>query len=155
MPKISKSIDEIDFKILCELETNGRISYSELGTKIGMSGPSITERIKRMENLGAIRNFSVDINLACLGYELEAIVRIKPRPGNLHIVEKMIVDESRFVSCDAVTGDDCFVCRLVFAKMKDLNTILEPFHERSETNTSIIKSSPVRNRLPIVLAVAN
>lgn len=148
MARISKDIDETDFKILSALEQDGRISISNLAAQIGMSGPSVTDRIRRMENNGIIRNFTVDIDVAELGYELAAIVRIKPRPGSLHIVEKMICDEPRFTACDAVTGDDCFVCRLAFRAMKDLDGILQPFHERAETNTAIVKSSPVRHRLP-------
>jgi len=148
MPKYSKSIDQTDFQILRELESNGRIPISELATIVGMSGPSVTDRIRRMENAGIIRKFTIDIDLAGLGYELEAIVRIKPRPGNLHLVEQMICDEEKFTSCDTVTGDDCFVCRLVFGSMKDLDPILGKFHDRAETNTAIVKSSPVKNRIP-------
>lgn len=148
MAKISKEIDYTDRQILGELERDGRVSVSSLAARVGMSGPSVTDRIRRMENTGIIRNFTVDIDVAELGYELAAIVRIKPRPGSLHIVEKMICDEPRFTSCDAVTGDDCFVCRLAFRAMKDLDGILQPFHDRAETNTAIVKSSPVRNRLP-------
>lgn len=148
MAKISKDIDETDFKILSALERDGRVSISNLAAQIGMSGPSVSDRIRRMESAGIIRNFTVDIDVAELGYELAAIVRIKPRPGSLHIVEKMIIDEPRFTSCDAVTGDDCFVCHLAFKAMKDLDGILQPFHERAETNTAIVKSSPVRHRLP-------
>jgi len=148
MAKILKEIDKTDRKILSELERNGRLSISTLAARVGMSGPSVTDRIRRMENTGIIRNFTVDIDVAELGYELAAIVRIKPRPCSLHIVEKMICDEPRFTSCDAVTGDDCFVCRLAFRAMKDLDGILQPFHDRAETNTAIVKSSPVRNRLP-------
>ncbi|MFN3172444.1 MAG: Lrp/AsnC family transcriptional regulator [Hyphomicrobiales bacterium] len=148
MAKISKQIDETDRQILGELEQDGRASVSSLAARVGMSGPSVTERIRRMESAGIIRNFTADIDIAELGYDLAAIVRIKPRPGSLHIVEKMICDEPRFTSCDAVTGDDCFVCRLAFRAMKDLDGILQPFHDRAETNTAIVKSSPVRNRLP-------
>lgn len=149
MAGISKDLDETDFKILTTLERDGRMSVSSLASLIGMSAPSVTDRIRRMEDAGIIRNFTVDIDVAELGYELAAIVRIKPRPGSLHIVEKMIRDEPRFTSCDAVTGDDCFVCRLAFRAMKDLDPILQPFHERAETNTAIVKSSPVRHRLPM------
>jgi Lrp/AsnC family leucine-responsive transcriptional regulator len=142
-------LDETDIRILCALERDGRVSVSALAGHIGMSGPSVTERIRRMESAGVIRNFTVDIDITELGYELAAIVRIKPRPGQLHIVEKMIHDELRFTSCDAVTGDDCFVCRLAFRAMRELDGILQPFHERAETNTAIVKSSPVRHRLPM------
>ncbi|WP_363225240.1 Lrp/AsnC family transcriptional regulator [Sneathiella sp.] len=142
------AIDETDRHILMHLRTNGRLSMSELAKLVGMSAPSVKDRVRRLEDRGIIRKFTVDIDTKALGYSLEAIVRIKPRPGNLHRVEKMIIDEPRFTSCDKVTGDDCFISRLALKSIDELDKLLDPFHEKAETNTSIVKSSPVRNRPP-------
>ncbi len=88
------------------------------------------------------------VDAKAIGYTLEAIVRIKPRSKQLHIVEQMIRDEPRFTSCDRVTGDDCFIARLALVNVEELDDILLPLHERAETNTSIVKSSLLRNRMP-------
>ena len=69
-------------------------------------------------------------------------------PGMLHIVEKMIQDTPEFVECDKVTGDDCFIAKLLVRDMEQLDAILDRIAERSQTNTSIVKSSPVKRRLP-------
>jgi len=130
------------------LETDGRISVRELSRTIDMSAPSVTERLRRLENRGIIKNFTTDLNLSVLGYSLEAIVRLKPRPGKLKQVEEMIQEQFRFVSCDRVTGDDCYIARLVLRSIDELDNLLEPFHECAETNTSIVKSSIIRKREP-------
>jgi Lrp/AsnC family transcriptional regulator, leucine-responsive regulatory protein len=143
------TLDPMDLSILKTLQADGRISISELGQIVGMSAPSVKDRIRRMEDRGFIRKFTIDLDMQALGYRLEAIVRIKPRPGNLHLVEKMIVEEPRFTACDKVTGDDCFVTRLALKSVQELDELLDPFHEKAETNTAIIKSSPVRNRTPL------
>lgn len=88
------------------------------------------------------------VNLRALGYTIQALVRIKPRSGQLHVVEKMIEEQPRFLSCDRVTGDDCYVTRLALADVAELDDILLPFHERAETHTSIVKSSIFETRLP-------
>jgi Lrp/AsnC family leucine-responsive transcriptional regulator len=67
----------------------------------------------------------------------------------MHIVEDMILNEPGFLDCDKVTGDDCFVTRLALRSIADLDPILLPFHEKAETNTAIIKSSPLRGRMLI------
>lgn len=142
------SLDGIDLQILTILETDGRISVRELSQTINMSAPSVTERLRRLESRAIIRNFTVDINLSTLGYALEAIVRVKPRAGKLKQVEKMIEAQHRFVSCDRVTGDDCYIARLILRTVDELDDLLEPFHDCAETNTSIVKSSLFKKREP-------
>ncbi|MEM5470796.1 Lrp/AsnC family transcriptional regulator [Hoeflea sp. AS60] len=143
------NIDETDRLIVRLLSENARMPVSELAKKVGLSGPSTSERIRRLENNGIISGFTVELDLAALGFPLQAIVRIKPRPGNMHIVEDMILNEPGFLDCDKVTGDDCFVTRLALRSIADLDPILLPFHEKAETNTAIIKSSPFRGRIPV------
>ena len=144
----SYSLDGIDLRILGILQVDGRISLRDLARAIEMSTPSVTERLRRLESRGVIQNFSVNIDLGLLGYTIAAIVRLKPRPGKLKQVETMIEAESRFVSCDRVTGDDCYVAKLVMKSIDELDPLLEPFHDCAETNTSIVKSSLVTKREP-------
>jgi len=139
-------IDRLLIKLLCG---DARMPVSELSRRVGLSGPSTSERIRKLQDSGIISRFTVDLDLEALGYPLQAIVRIKPRPGNLHIVEDMILNEPGFLDCDKVTGDDCFVTRLALKSIADLDPVLLPFHERAETNTAIIKSSPLRGRVPV------
>ena len=60
----------------------------------------------------------------------------------------MIVEQPQFMSCDRVTGDDCYVARLALSDVAELDDILLPFHDRAETHTSIVKSSIFESRLP-------
>ncbi|MEM5493651.1 Lrp/AsnC family transcriptional regulator [Hoeflea sp. AS16] len=143
------NIDEKDRLIIKLLGANARMPVSEMARQVGLSGPATSERIRRLENNGIISRFTVELDLAALGYPLQAIVRIKPRPGNMHIVEEMIFNEPGFLDCDKVTGDDCFVTRLALRSIADLDPVLLPFHEKAETNTAIIKSSPLRARVPV------
>lgn len=142
-------IDEKDRLLIRLLSDDARMPVSELSKQVGLSGPATSERIRRLEANGIISRFTLEIDLAALGYPLQAIVRIKPRPGNMHIVEDMILNEPGFLDCDKVTGEDCFVTRLALRSIADLDPVLLPFHEKAETNTAIIKSSPFRARIPV------
>jgi len=142
------SLDGIDLRLLSILEANGRISVRELAKIVAMSAPSVTERLRRLESRGIIRNFTVDVDLSKLGYPLNAIVRLKPRSGQLKRVEKMIEEQKRFISCDRVTGDDCYIAKLVLRSIDELDDLLEPFHDCAETNTSIVKPSLIKKREP-------
>ena len=141
-------LDDLDRRLLDILSLNARISLKELAQEAGLSSPSTADRLRRLEDRGVITGFTVSINPVALGYALQAIVRVRPMPGMLHIVEKMIQETPEFVECDKVTGDDCFIAKLLVRDMEQLDAILDRIAERSQTNTSIVKSSPVKRRLP-------
>ncbi|CCM74092.1 Lrp/AsnC family transcriptional regulator [Rhizobium mesoamericanum] len=141
-------IDEVDQRILETLAENARISLKELAQAAGLSSPSAAERLRRLEERGIIAGFTIDIDAPALGYPLQAIVRVRPLPGQLHVVQRIIQDTPQFVECDKVTGDDCFIARLVVRSMAELDSILDKVAERAETSTSMVKASPVKRRLP-------
>jgi Lrp/AsnC family transcriptional regulator, leucine-responsive regulatory protein len=146
------AIDDVDQKILEALAENARISLKELAQAAGLSSPSAAERLRRLEERGIIAAFTIDIDAAALGYPLQAIVRVRPLPGQLHVVQRIIQDTPQFVECDKVTGDDCFIARLVVRSMAELDTILDKVAEKAETSTSMVKASPVKRRLPPLAA---
>ncbi|MBB3616482.1 Lrp/AsnC family leucine-responsive transcriptional regulator [Rhizobium sp. BK609] len=147
-PNASLGLDEIDQRMLEALARNARISLKELAEAASLSSPSAAERLRRLEERGIISAFTVDIAPEAIGYPLQAIVRIRPLPGQLHVVERIIQQTPEFIECDKVTGDDCFIGRLVVRSMGELDGILDKITERAETNTSMIKATPVKRRLP-------
>jgi Lrp/AsnC family leucine-responsive transcriptional regulator len=141
-------IDDLDRRIVEILANDARISLKDLAQRVSLSSPSTSERLKRLEERGVIRTFTVDVDPGALGYTLQAIVRIRPLPGQLHIVQNLIEDIPEFCECDKVTGDDCFIGRLHLRSMDQLDQILDRITDRAETNTSIVKSQPIKRRLP-------
>ncbi|WP_457814067.1 Lrp/AsnC family transcriptional regulator [Sinorhizobium meliloti] len=141
-------VDELDRRILEILAANARVSLKELAQEAGLSSPSAAERLRKLEERGVLDGFTISVNPARLGYPLQAIVRIRPMPGMLHIVERLIQETPEFIECDKVTGDDCFIAKMLVRDMAELDTILDRIAEKAQTNTSIVKSSPVKRRLP-------
>jgi Lrp/AsnC family transcriptional regulator, leucine-responsive regulatory protein len=141
-------LDTLDRRLLESLLRESRAPLKQLAAAVGLSSPSTADRLRRLEETGVIRAFTLDIDPVMLGYSLEAIVRIRPLPGKLHIVEKLIGDIPQFSECDKVTGDDCFIARLHLRSIAELDPILERVTDKAETNTSIIKSKPFRRRMP-------
>jgi Lrp/AsnC family leucine-responsive transcriptional regulator len=141
-------IDEIDRHIIEALSQDARLSIKELAQRVVLSSPSVSERLKRLEERGVIRGFTLDLDSKALGYSLQAIVRIKPLPGKLHIVQKLIEDIPQITECDKVTGDDCFVARLQLRSIEQLDGILDQIADKAETSTAIVKAQPVKRRLP-------
>ncbi|MFC0399621.1 Lrp/AsnC family transcriptional regulator [Paraburkholderia rhizosphaerae] len=147
-------LDDTDRALLSALAEDARQPVSELARSVGLSAPATADRVRRLEASGVIEQFTVHIDPRALGYTLQAIVRVKPLPGQLHLVEEVIRRIPEFVECDKVTGDDCFICRLYLRSIEQLDEILSKVTERAETSTAIIKSTPVPRRLPPLAARA-
>ena len=141
-------LDEIDRQILACLVEDARMSLKVLSGRIGLTSPSTAERLKRLEERGVIQGYRARVNLAALGYMLQALVRVRPLPGLLHKVDKYIQAMPECIESDKVTGEDCFVIRLVVRSIEQLDVLLDGLAEHAQCNTSIVKSSPVRRRLP-------
>ncbi|KFC67342.1 PutR, transcriptional activator of PutA and PutP [Devosia sp. LC5] len=141
-------IDDIDRHIIEALSQDARLSIKELAQRVELSSPSVSERLKRLEERGVIRGFTLDLDSKALGYSLQAIVRIKPLPGKLHIVQQLIEEIPQITECDKVTGDDCFVARLQLRSIEQLDGILDRIADKAETSTAIVKAQPVKRRLP-------
>lgn len=141
-------LDATDHKILELLSGNARLPLKEIAAAVGLSSPSVTDRLRRLEERGVLDGYTIGVRPEALGYALQAIVRVRPMPGQLHIVERIIQETPQIVECDKVTGEDCFIARLLIRSMSELDHILDKVAERAETNTSLVKSSPVRRRLP-------
>ncbi|RQU91912.1 Lrp/AsnC family transcriptional regulator [Burkholderia cenocepacia] len=147
-PPAVASLDATDRAIVAALADDARIATSELARQIGLSAPATADRVRRLEAQGVIAAFTVELAPRALGYTLQAIVRVKPLPGQLHLVEELLRRIPEFVECDKVTGDDCFICRLYLRTIEHLDDILSKVTERAETSTAIVKSTPVPRRLP-------
>lgn len=141
-------LDTTDRLLIDCLVEDARLSLKELAARVGMSPPSVSERLRRLEERGVIRGFTVAIDPEVLGYNFQVMVRVRPLPGKLHIVEKMLREIPELVECDKVTGDDCFIARLFARSMSQLDVILDGVAEHAQTNTAVVKAQTVARRLP-------
>lgn len=142
------ALDARDRAIIDVLLNDSRASLQTIASGSGLSAPAARDRMRRLEAEGVIEGFTVDLGVRALGYTLEAIVRIEPLPGKLHIVEQVLRQTPEVVQCDTVTGEDCFIARMVLRDIHDLTRLLNPLHDKARTNTSIVKGTPVRRRRP-------
>lgn len=141
-------VDGIDLRLIRALAENARISTAELARKVGLSPPSVSERVKRLEETGVIQGYTARINPAALGLPLSAWLRIRPVPGQLAKVADILREIPQIVECDRVTGEDCFVARAWVASVADLEVLIDRIIPYAMTNTAIVQSSPVDRRLP-------
>jgi Lrp/AsnC family leucine-responsive transcriptional regulator len=141
-------LDEINRRLLAELQAEPRLPMTELGRRVGMSAPAVTERVRRLEEAGVIRGYRLDIDPAALGLPLTAYIRVRPNAGYLPRVAELAQEIPEVVECHRITGDDCFIVKVHLPAMDKLDHILDRFLLLGTTTTSIVQSTPVPLRPP-------
>ncbi len=142
------AIDSIDQQLLDALSDNARISNADLARLVELSAPSVTERIKRLEGSGVLGGYTIRVNPAALGLPLSVWLRIRPIPGKHNRVAGILKEIPEIVECDRVTGEDCFVAKAHVKSVTELEALIDLIIPYAMTNTSLIQSSPVEQRLP-------
>jgi Lrp/AsnC family leucine-responsive transcriptional regulator len=142
------AIDAVDVRVLDALVADARISVADLARLVGLSPPSVSERIRRLEEAGVIEGYTLAINPKALGLPIAAWLRIRPAPGQLQKVVALLGALPEIVECDRITGEDCFIARAHLPSVEELEKLIDQIIPYAMTNTSIIQSSPVKRRLP-------
>ena len=143
----NEPLDVVDAAIVRALAGDARISTAELARRVGLSPPSVAERVRRLEDAGVIEGYAATVNPAALGRPLAAYIRIRPLPGQVKTVAEVVDGIDAVVACDRITGEDCFIAKVHVATMAELESVVDRIIPWGATNTSIIQSSPVKQRL--------
>ncbi len=139
-------LDEYGRKLLEELQKDARASYAELGRRIGLSPSATAERLRRLEEEGIVRGYSVEIDREALGWPILAIIRMTCDGPRYHPFLKFVKELPEVRECHHVTGGDAFFLQVTTASIEDLERIIERLLPYGIPTTSIVLSSPVARR---------
>jgi Lrp/AsnC family transcriptional regulator, leucine-responsive regulatory protein len=141
--------DPLNLQILTELQKEPRLSMTKLGKLVGLSPPAVTERVRRLEEAGVIKNYRLEIAPAALGLPLTAFIRVRPHSGQqLGKIAELAQSIPEITECHRVTGEDCFIVKVHLPSLEQLDSILDEFLRYGTTTTSLVQSSPVSLRPP-------
>jgi Lrp/AsnC family transcriptional regulator, leucine-responsive regulatory protein len=144
------ALDDTDIELLQQLEIDARLSLAELGRRVGLSPPSVADRLERLEEDGVIDGYRAEIDPRALGYELGVILRIRPAPRELKKVAELAQRTPEVVECHRITGDDCYLMKAHVRDVEHMEEVIDRFAIYGQTTTSIVQSSPVPRRgLPL------
>ncbi len=139
--------DEVDRRLVEVLQKAGRTSLAALGREVGMSAPSVTERLRRLEDDGVIESYAAIVDPARLGYGLLAFVHLASTASPIpRAAMDALLQRSEILEAHHVVGNDCWIMKVVAEDTAHLEQLLEAFADVGTTSTSIVLSSPVRHR---------
>ncbi len=131
-------IDPTDMAILELLQADGRLSVSEVGRQVGLSQPAASERIKRLEERGIIKGYAARIDPQALGLSMQALLRLKTTHEHIGRALEMFDRTPEIIGVDRVTGEDCFVLRVIVPKPSDLERIVDSIARFGPVTTSVV-----------------
>lgn len=142
-----QDLDTLDRRLLAQLGENGRITFAELGRRVGISAAAVRSRVRSMEKAGVITGYRAEIDPVEIGWDVLAFVRVR-----LRLVESkeealdLIEDLPGLLECHRLAGRDCFLMKLTAPSVGELESVIDEVNEFGPTETSIVLSSPVPGR---------
>lgn len=140
-------IDAIDWKILKELQINARITFAELGRRVGLTTPAVIERIRKLEDAAIITGYRVEIDTAKVGLPITAFIRMSITGVDYSHIIEVAKDTTEVLECHRGTGGDSFIMKVAVADVGHLQTLIDKLTPYGITTTSIVLSSPVTRRI--------
>ncbi|MDO5977608.1 Lrp/AsnC family transcriptional regulator [Flavivirga spongiicola] len=138
-------IDSLNWKILRCLQESARLSNAEIGRRVGVSSPAVSERIKKMEDLGIIEGYKTIVSPLEVGYQLKAIITLRAFMGKLKPFLEKVKTYDEVVNCYRITGDENIVMEVVLKNQKHMESFIDQLIIYGESKTQIVLSQVVKN----------
>ncbi|MDN3666474.1 Lrp/AsnC family transcriptional regulator [Algibacter miyuki] len=139
-------LDSLNTKILECLQQNARMSNAEIGRRVGISSPAVSERIKKMEDLGIIEDYKAIVSPYEIGYQLKAIITLRAFMGKLKPFLDKVKTYDEVVNCYRITGDENIVMEVVLKNNKHLEVFIDQLISYGETKTQIVLSRVIKQK---------
>lgn len=141
-------LDAIAWRILENLQRNARMSFAELGRKVGLSTPAVAERVRRLEEAGVITGYHATLDMTKLGVPIHVLMRLTIPGGDLPISRTVsaIKELSEITRCHRITGDESFVIEAHLVSVRHLEALIDKLSAFGATATSTVLSSPVERQ---------
>jgi Lrp/AsnC family leucine-responsive transcriptional regulator len=140
------TLDKTDWRLLAELQRDGRASYAELARAVAMSASAVAERVRRLEEAGVIPGYRATVDPERVGLTVMAFVRLRYPTGNYRPFHALLDSTPEIIEAHHVTGEDCFVLKVLARSMRHLEEVTGRISGLGSVTTSVVYSSPLSGR---------
>lgn len=132
-------LDEIDVKIVKELEINGRISMKELGNKVHLTGQAVSARVLKLEDSGVIKGYTIELDLAKAGYLIHTLIHVFIKHTSHKRYLNFVDDQREFIIHNyKISGECCYILECKFTSNRQLNQFLLGLNQHANYKLSHI-----------------
>lgn len=141
-----KLLDDVGWQLLHALQEDARLSFAELGRRVGLSLPAVAERVRRMEEAGIITGYRAELDVKKIGLPVTAFIRVGAGGEQYPAIIDLARDLPGLMECHHLTGADSFIMKVVVASIPHLEALITRLSTYGQTTTSIVLSSPVTRK---------
>lgn len=142
-----KLLDDVGWQLLRLLQENARLSFKELGQRVGLSSSSVAERIHRMEEAGILLGYHAEINLEKVGFPVMAFIRMSTPGQNSARIALLLSDIPEILECYRLTGSEAFIMKVCVSSVKHLEILIDQLSQYGQPTTSLVLSIPLTRRI--------
>ncbi|GLY84857.1 Lrp/AsnC family transcriptional regulator [Actinoallomurus iriomotensis] len=143
---MDKPLDQTDWRILGELQRDGRLSYNRLARLVNLSAPAVAERVRRLEEAGVITGYGARVDAAKAGLPLTAFVQLRCALGSCLLKTTTAEEFPEVTEIHKLSGTACSMLRVRVASMQHLEGLLERLGSHGEMNSHIVLSTQYEGR---------
>jgi Lrp/AsnC family transcriptional regulator, leucine-responsive regulatory protein len=144
--RMEKPLDDTDWRILDELQSDGRLSFKELGRRINLSPPAVAERVRRLEDAGVIAGYQARVDPAAAGQPVSAFVEMRCAPGKCLLMTSQAEDYPEVVEIHKLTGDRCSMLKVRATSIEHLEGLFDRLGAHGEIRTAMVLSTQYEGR---------
>ena len=136
-----RPLDELDWRILEELQADGRLSLKELGRRIMLSAPAVAERVRRLEESGVITGYRAQIDPRRAGHPILAFVEMRCALGHCLLKTGTADDYPEVIEIHRLSGDHCTMAKVRAVSLEHFEELLERLGRHGELRSSVVLST--------------
>lgn len=141
-----RPLDAVDWRLVAELQADGRLSYKELGRRINLSAPAVAERVRRLEESGVLTGYRAVVDARRAGYPILAFVQMQCSLGACLLKTSAAGDYPEIVEVHKLSGDHCTMIKVRAASLAHLEGLFERLGKHGEMRTSVVLSTQYEGR---------
>lgn len=143
---MGEDLDQVDWAVLRELQSEGRLSVAELARRIRLSPTATADRIRRLEAKGVITGYGARVDLRRVGMSVQAVVRLAYPGRAREPLARLFGERPEILECQRVTGEDCYVLKVAAASMEHLADVVDDLGDIGSVTTNVVYSEPLPYR---------
>jgi Lrp/AsnC family leucine-responsive transcriptional regulator len=142
-------LDDRDLDILAALQEDGRATYADVGTRVGLSASAVHERVRKLEQSGVIRGYRASVNPEALGLLVTGLIAATPLdPRQPDDLPERLADFPEVEDCYSVAGEANYILKVRVRTPGHLEELIRRLRDKGgvATRTTVVLSTPFEGR---------
>ncbi|MBY0451199.1 MAG: Lrp/AsnC family transcriptional regulator [Cyanobacteria bacterium] len=140
-PNYEYLLDDVGWQILETLQVDARVSFRELGERIGLTGAAVAERVRKMEEAGIVKGYWTEFNYERLGFPITAFIKVNAAGEASIQLKEFIKTLPQLIESHHVVGGESVIFKVVMPSLHALESLIETLSHYGTVHPSIVLSS--------------